>query len=215
MALLALATVLASGCGRGDEDGGVGGGGGAAAAPGITDTSIKLGGSYPFSGPASAYASIASGAKARFAAENAKGGIDGRKIEFITLDDGYEPQRAVTNAPPAGRAGQGLRAVQHARHAEQPGDLGLRQPAEGPARVRRHGRVGLGRGHRTHPYTTGWQPDYVSEAKAYAEFLKAEKPKAKVAVLYQNDGFGKDLLGGFEKAIEGSDVQSSRARATR
>ena len=58
-----------------------------------------------------------------------------------------------------------------------------------------------------HPYTTGWQPDYVSEAKAYAEFLKTEKPNAKVAVLYQNDGFGKDLLGGFEKAIEGSDIQ--------
>ena len=58
-----------------------------------------------------------------------------------------------------------------------------------------------------HPYTIGWQPDYVSEANAYAEFLKKEKPNAKVAVLYQNDGFGKDLLGGFEKAIEGSDIK--------
>ena len=60
---------------------------------------------------------------------------------------------------------------------------------------------------KTHPYTTGWQPDYVSEAKSYAEFLKTEKPNAKVAVLFQNDGFGKDLLGGFEKAIEGSDIK--------
>ena len=209
MALLALVTVLASGCGRSDEDGGVGGGGmSAAAAPGVTETSIKLGGSYPFSGPASAYASIASGAKARFEAENAKGGVDGRKIEFVTLDDGYEPQRAVHERPPARRAGQGLRALQHARDAEQPRDLGLRSTSRRsrtssspPAR-----RTGA-RTSGTHPYTTGWQPDYVSEAKAYAEFLKTEKPKAKVAVLYQNDGFGKDLLGGFEKALEGSDIQ--------
>ena len=60
---------------------------------------------------------------------------------------------------------------------------------------------------KAHPYTTGWQPDYVTEANAYAEYLKTEKPGAKVAVLYQNDGFGKDLLGGFEKALEGSDIQ--------
>ncbi|MDP9189224.1 MAG: ABC transporter substrate-binding protein, partial [Actinomycetota bacterium] len=58
-----------------------------------------------------------------------------------------------------------------------------------------------------HPYTIGWQPNYVTEAKVYAEYLKKEKPNAKVAVLYQNDGFGKDLLGGFEEAIKGSSVK--------
>jgi branched-chain amino acid transport system substrate-binding protein len=59
----------------------------------------------------------------------------------------------------------------------------------------------------SHPYTTGWQPNYVTEAKIYADYLKDNKENAKVAVLYQNDGFGKDLLGGFEKAIEGSGVK--------
>ena len=58
----------------------------------------------------------------------------------------------------------------------------------------------------SHPYTSGWQPNYVTEAKIYADYLKKNKEEAKVAVLYQNDGFGKDLLGGFEKAIEGSGV---------
>jgi branched-chain amino acid transport system substrate-binding protein len=58
-----------------------------------------------------------------------------------------------------------------------------------------------------HPYTIGWQPDYVSEAKAYADFLKKEKPNAKVAVLYQNDSFGENLTGGFEDAIKGSDIK--------
>ena len=57
-----------------------------------------------------------------------------------------------------------------------------------------------------HPWTIGWQPNYISEARVYAQYLKEEKPDAKVAVLYQNDDFGKDLLGGFKKAIEGSGI---------
>ena len=60
---------------------------------------------------------------------------------------------------------------------------------------------------KAHPYTIGWQPNYVTEAKVYADYLKKEKPNAKVAVLYQNDGFGKDLLGGFEEGISGSDIK--------
>ena len=156
VALLVLA--LASGCGRGDEDGGVA----AAVAeavprrrPGITDTSIKLGGSYPFSGPASAYASIALGAQARFKAENEKGGVDGRKIEFVTLDDAYEPQRAVTNARRLVEQDQVFAMFNTLGHAEQPGDLGLPEPEEGPARVRRHRRVGLGRGRPRAPVHDG------------------------------------------------------------
>ena len=120
---------------------------------------------YPFSGPASAYASIASGAKARFEDENAKGGIDGRKIEFVTLDDGYEPQRAVDQRPPARRAGQGVRAVQHARarrttwrSGTTPTSRRSRTSSSRPARR-------TGAPTSNHPYTTGWQPDYVSEAK--------------------------------------------------
>jgi branched-chain amino acid transport system substrate-binding protein len=207
-ALLALVIVLASGCGRGDEDGGAGGGSkSAASSPGITDTSIKLGGSYPFSGPASAYASIASGAKARFEAENAKGGVDGRKINFITLDDGYEPQRAVTNAR---RLVEQEKVFALFNTLGTPNNLAIWDYVN--QRKVPHVFVATGASYwgadiAKHPYTIGWQPDYVSEAKGYAEFLKGEKPKAKVAVLYQNDGFGKDLLRGFEKAIKGTDVK--------
>ena len=81
---------------------------------------------------------------------NAKGGVNGRKIEFVTSTTATT-RRAVTNARRLVDPGQGVRAVQHARHRQQPGDLGLRQPAEGPARVRRHRRVGLGRGRRGAP----------------------------------------------------------------
>ena len=215
VALLALAMVLASGCGRSDDDAGVGGGGGAEAAPGITDTSIKLGGSYPFSGPASAYASIASGVKARFAAENAKGGIDGRKIEFLALDDGYEPQRAVTNAR---RLVEQEKVFALFNTLGTPNNLAIwdyLNQQKVPHVYVATGASAWGADIAKHPYTTGWQPDYVSEAKAYAEFLKTEKPDAKVAVLFQNDGFGKDLLGGFEKAIGARTSRSSRRRATR
>ncbi len=205
--MLVLAMTLASGCGRSDEESGGGGGGeSAAAAPGVTKVSIKLGGSYPFSGPASAYASIAAGAKARFLAENAKGGIDGRKIDFITLDDGYEPQRAVTNVR---RLVEQDKVFALFNTLGTPNNLAIWDYANQrkvPHVFVATGASAWGADIAAHPYTIGWQPDYVSEAKSYAEFLKTDKPKAKVAVLYQNDGFGKDLLGGFEKAIAGSDV---------
>ena len=64
---------------------------------------------------------------------------------------------------------------------------------------------------KAHPYTIGWQPNYVTEAKVYADYLKNEKPNAKVAVLYQNDGFGKDLLGGFKEGIAGSGIKIVKA----
>jgi branched-chain amino acid transport system substrate-binding protein len=208
VALLAL--VLASGCGRSDEDGGVGAdasGGGAKAAPGITDRSIKLGGSYPFSGPASAYASIALGAQARFKAENAKGGVDGRKIEFVTLDDAYEPQRAITNVRRLVEQDQVFALF---NTLGTPNNLAIWDYANQkkvPHVYVATGASAWGADIGAHPYTTGWQPDYVSEATAYAEYLKTEKPGAKVAALFQNDGFGSDLLKGFEKAIEGSDIE--------
>src|SRR5215211_9518478 len=92
--MIAVLALVPAACGR-DDDGGGGGGGGASTDPGITDKEIKLGGSYPFSGPASAYGIIGEGAKAHFAFVNAKGGVEGRKITFKTLDDGYEPPRAL------------------------------------------------------------------------------------------------------------------------
>jgi len=206
---LSVLALLASGCGRSSEDGGVStsGGGGAKAAPGITDRSIKLGGSYPFSGPASAYASIALGAQARFKAENEKGGVNGRKIQFITLDDAYEPQRAVTNAR---RLVEQEQVFAMFNTLGTPNNLAIwdyLNQKQVPHVYVATGASAWGADVPAHPFTTGWQPDYVSEAGAYAEYLKTEKPGAKVAALYQNDGFGKDLLAGFVKALEGSDVK--------
>jgi branched-chain amino acid transport system substrate-binding protein len=200
-AALALALAVA-GCGRGEEPGD-----GSGASPGITKTEIRLGGSYPFSGPASAYAPIAAGARARFAAENAKGGVDGRKIRFIALDDGYEPQRAVANAR---RLVERDKVFALFNTLGTPNNLAIwdyLNARKVPHLYVATGASIFGADLEKHPYTLGWQPDYVSEAKTYAAYLEANRPRAKVAVLFQNDGFGKDLLGGFERAIEGSGVQ--------
>jgi len=207
--LLALALVavmaVAAGCGR-DDDGG-GGGGGTASAPGCSDSEIHLGGSYPFSGPASAYAAIEQGVQARFKAQNADGGVNGRQIKFTTLDDGYEPAKALTNARRLITQEQVFALF---NTLGTPNNLAIWDyvnQQEVPHLYVATGASDWGRDIEAHPWTTGWQPNYVDEAAIYAEFLKQEKPNAKVAVLFQNDGFGKDLLAGFERAIEGSQIE--------
>jgi branched-chain amino acid transport system substrate-binding protein len=206
--LLAVALALVPACGRDDEEGGGGGGGETAKAdPGITDKEIKLGGSYPFSGPASAYGIIGEGAKAYFEYLNAKGGIDGRKINFKTIDDGYEPPRALQNAR---RLIQQDKVFALFNTLGTPNNLAIWDyvnQQKVPHLFVATGASDWGKDIEAHPYTIGWQPNYVTEARVYADYLKKEKPKAKVAVLYQNDGYGKDLLGGFEEAIAGSDIK--------
>lgn len=174
---------------------------------GITDTSIKLGGIYPLSGPASAYGDIPKGIKAYFDYINAeKNGIGGRKVEFVVRDDGYQPPKAVEEAR---------------RLVEQEQVFALFQTLGTPSTAatwdytnqRKVPQIFVATGasqwgtDTAHPWTIGWQPNYISEARVYAAYLKKEKPQAKVAVLYQNDDFGKDLLGGFKRAIEGTQVQ--------
>jgi branched-chain amino acid transport system substrate-binding protein len=200
IALLVLAALLAAGCGRGDDDGGE-------ESPGISDDEIVLGGSYPFSGPASAYKTISDGAKAHFAFVNANGGVDGRKIKFMTLDDGYEPPRAVQNVRRLIDQ-EGVFALFNTLGT--PNNLAIWDyvnEQEVPHVFVATGASDWGEDVDSHPYTIGWQPDYVTEAQIYADFLTENEPGAKVAVLYQNDGFGKDLLAGFEKGIEGSDIE--------
>ncbi len=175
--------------------------------PGITKTSVKLGGSYPFSGPASAYGTIGEGAKAYFKFINAKGGVNGRKINFITLDDGYEPPKALQNAK---RLVQQDKVFAMFNTLGTPNNLAIwdyLNQQKVPQLYVATGASDWGKDIKAHPYTIGWQPNYVTEAKVYADYLKKEKPNAKVAVLYQNDGFGKDLLGGFKEGISGSGIK--------
>ena len=175
--------------------------------PGVTKDSIKIGGIYPFSGPASAYGDIATGAKAYFDMVNDKGGVDGRKIEFTTVDDGYEPPKAVQASR---KLVEQDKVFALFNTLGTPSNLAIwdyTNQEKVPQVYVATGASEFGADIKKHPYTTGWQPNYVTEAKIYADYLKKEKPNAKVGMLLQNDGFGKDLSGGFEEALKGSDVK--------
>jgi branched-chain amino acid transport system substrate-binding protein len=197
--MAAVIMAVAAGCGRDEGEGGN--------ATGVTDSSIKLGGSYPFSGPASAYGTIAQAANAHFKYVNSKGGVNGRKIEFKTLDDGYEPQRAVANVRKLITEDKVFALFNVLGTPDNLAIWDYVNQQKVPHLFVATGASDWGEDVDKHPYTIGWQPDYVTEAKTYGEFLKKEKPNAKVAILYQNDGFGKDLMSGFEKAIEGSGIK--------
>jgi branched-chain amino acid transport system substrate-binding protein len=205
IAMLLAAALFLAACGRDDSD--TGGGGGGGSDPGITKTEIKLGGSYPFSGPASAYKTIADGAKAYFKKVNDEGGVNGRKIKFETLDDGYEPPRAVENARRLVEQDQVFALFNTLGTANNIAIWDYMNQKKVPQLFVATGGSEFGADVKAHPMTIGWQPDYVTEAHVYAEYLKKVKPSAKVAILYQNDAFGKDLMGGFDDGIKGSNIK--------
>ncbi len=153
---------------------------------GATDTEIKIGNIMPYSGPASAYGVIGKTEEAYFKKINAEGGINGRKINFISYDDGYSPPKAVEQARklvesdeallvfnPLGTANNG--AIQKYMNSKKVPQLFVATGA------------------------TKW--NYQSEAHIYAKYLMKEKPDAKIAVFYQNDDFGKDYLKGLKDAL--------------
>ncbi|MGP4001042.1 ABC transporter substrate-binding protein [Streptomyces sp. 8N706] len=173
---------------------------------GITDKTIKLGGIYPMSGPASAYGTISKGISAYFKYINEKGGIDGRKVEFVVRDDGYQPPKAVEEARRLVEREKVFAVFQTLGTPSTAAVWDYLNQQKVPQPFVATGASVWGTDTK-HPWTMGWQPNYVSESRVYANHLKESKPKAKVAVLFQNDDFGKDLLGGFKQAIKGSKVK--------
>jgi branched-chain amino acid transport system substrate-binding protein len=167
---------------------------------GASDTEIKIGNIMPYSGPASAYGVIGKMEDAYFKMINEQGGINGRKIKFITYDDGYSPPKAVEQARKLVESDEVLfvfgplgtpsnSAIQKYLNAKKVPQLFVATGAT---------KFGDPKGF---PWTMGWQPPYQSEGKIYAKHLLATKPDAKVAILYQNDDFGKDLLKGLKDGL--------------
>ena len=168
--------------------------------PGATDTEIKVGNIMPYSGPASAYGVIGKVAAAYFKKVNDEGGINGRKINFISVDDGYSPPKAVEMAR---------------RLVEQDEVLVVFNPLGTPSNsaiqkylnAKKVPQLFVATGAtkwgdpKNFPWTMGWQPSYQSEARIYAKYILREKPNAKIAVLYQNDDYGKDYLKGLKDGL--------------
>jgi branched-chain amino acid transport system substrate-binding protein len=170
----------------------------AADTPGVTATEIKIGNTMPYSGPVSSYSPIGQIETAFFNMVNQQGGVAGRKINFISLDDGYSPPKTVEDV---------RRLVEEDKVAFLFGTLGTPTNSAIVRYVNQkqvpHLFVATGAAkwgdYKLYPWTTGWQPDYQTEAQIYGKYILKQKPGAKVAVLYQNDDFGKDYLVGLRK----------------
>jgi ABC-type branched-subunit amino acid transport system substrate-binding protein len=168
--------------------------------PGANDKEIKLGHINPYSGPASAYGNIGRAIGAYFDKVNAEGGVNGRKINFITLDDGYNPAKTVEQARKLVEEEEVLLVFQTLGTPPNSAIHKYMNTKKVPQLFVATGATKWG-DPKNFPWTMGWQPNYQSEAKIYAQHILETKPNAKIAVLYQNDDYGKDYLKGFEDGL--------------
>src|SRR5438477_4057873 len=172
----------------------------AADTPGVTATEIKLGNTNPYSGPASAYGTIGKVIGAYFKKVNDEGGLNGRKVNYITYDDAYSPPKAV----------EMVRKL-----VEQDQVAALFQTLGTPTNSAIHKYVNAQKvphlfvatgatkwGDPQHfPWTMGWQPNYQTEGDIYARYVLKNVPNARIGILYQNDDYGKDYVKGFKDGL--------------
>jgi branched-chain amino acid transport system substrate-binding protein len=167
---------------------------------GATDTEIKIGNIMPYSGPASAYGVIGKTEQAYFNKINAEGGINGRKINFVSYDDGYSPPKTVEQARKLVESDEVLfifnslgtppnSAIQKYMNSKKVPQLFV---ATGATKWNDP---------KEFPWTMGWQPNYQSESRIYAKYILKNMPNAKIAILYQNDDYGKDYVKGLKDGL--------------
>jgi branched-chain amino acid transport system substrate-binding protein len=167
---------------------------------GVTDTEIKIGNIMPYSGPASAYGTIGKAEAAYFNKINAEGGINGRKINFITYDDGYSPPKAVEQVRKLVESDEVLLVF---NPLGTPSNTAIQKYLNSKKVPQLFVATGATKWNdpKDFPWTMGWQPSYQSEARIYAKYLIKERPDAKIAIMYQNDDFGKDYLKGLKEGL--------------
>src|SRR5437588_4513639 len=168
--------------------------------PGVTDAAIKIGNTCFYSGPASSYGTIGKAMAAYYRMVNDQGGVNGREITFLSYDDAYSPPKTVE---------QTRRLVEQDEVLLDAGPLGT--PTNSAIwqymNQKKVPQLFVSTGAtkwddpKGHPWTIGWQPNYQSEGRIYATYILKEKPDGKVAVLYQNDDFGKDYLKGLKDGL--------------
>src|ERR1700728_3156133 len=168
--------------------------------PGASDTEIKLGNTMPYSGPASAYGIVGKTQGAYFDMINAQGGINGRKINFISRDDGYSPPKTVEQVRKLVEEDQVLLLFQSLGTPTNIAIRGYLNDNKVPQWC-----IGSGADQWNdpahYPWTIGWQPSYGTEARIFARYVLKNLPNATIAVLYQNDDFGKDYLKGMRAGL--------------
>jgi len=171
------------------------------ATPGVTASEIKIGSSVPLSGEAAIAGNVARGIDAYFKYVNSKGGVFGRKLKFIYLDDGYDPGRAVNNT---------IRLVQQEQVFAMFSSLGtsnnlavrkLLNDAKVPQLFVSSGATTFGRDYKQYPWTMGYIPPYSEEGAIYGQYVVKHVKKPKIAVLYQDDDYGRDLYAGLRRGL--------------
>jgi branched-chain amino acid transport system substrate-binding protein len=175
--------------------------------PGITSTTILLGGTAPLTGPAAAYASVARGAKAYFDYVDSKGGVAGRKIQYKYLDDAYDPAQTVQDTRQLVEQDK-VFAIFNTLGTEV--NLSIRDYLNAnkvPQLFAASGATTFGRDTAQYSWTIGFQLSYQTEGWVLGQYLAKTKRSGKVAVLFQNDDYGKDLLGGFKRGLQRSRVR--------
>ena len=168
--------------------------------PGATDTEIKIGNINPYSGPASAYGTIGKAIGAYFDKINAEGGINGRKLKYITVDDGYNPAKTVEMARKLVEEDEVLLLFQPLGTPPNSAIHKYMNSKKVPQLFVATGATKWG-DPKNFPWTMGWQPNYQSEGKIYASHLLETKPGAKIGILMQNDDYGKDYVKGFKEGL--------------
>ena len=181
--------------------------------PGATDKEIKIGHAIPYSGNFSAYGAIGKAVSAYFDKVNAEGGINGRMVKFISLDDAYNPAKTVEVVRKLVEEDEVLLMFQTLGTPSNSAIHKYMNAKKVPQLFVATGATKWG-DPKNFPYTMGWQPNYQSEAKIYAAHLLETKPNGKVAILYQNDDYGKDYLKGFEDGLGDKAKTMIVARAT-
>jgi branched-chain amino acid transport system substrate-binding protein len=172
-----------------------------AADPGLSSNEIVIGGTVPLSGIAASYASVGRGAEAYFKYVNGRGGVNGRRITYKYVDDQYNPSQTVQATRELVQQ-ERVFAIFNSLGTEH--NLAVRSylnAAKVPQLFVGSGATTFGRDYRRYPQTIGFLPSYVGEGKVYARHILRTKPSARIAVLYQNDDYGKDLLSGFKAGL--------------
>jgi branched-chain amino acid transport system substrate-binding protein len=168
--------------------------------PGVTATEIKIGNTNPYSGPASAYGTIGKVIAAYFKKVNDEGGINGRKINFVTLDDGYSPPKTVEMVRRLVEQDQVAFVFQTLGTPTNSAIHKYMNQEKVPHLFVATGATKWG-DPKNFPWTMGWQPTYQTEGHIYAQYVLKNVPDAKIGILYQNDDYGKDYVKGLKDGL--------------
>jgi branched-chain amino acid transport system substrate-binding protein len=168
--------------------------------PGATDKEIKVGNINPYSGPASAYGTIGKSIGAYFKKVNDEGGVNGRKINYVSYDDGYSPPKAVEMARKLVEQDEVLLIFQS---LGTPSNSAIQKYMNAKKVPQLFVATGATKWNdpKNFPWTMGWQPNYQTEGSIYAQHILKNTPNAKIGILYQNDDYGKDYLKGFKDGL--------------